>query len=161
MSPARRAAGGSGTVSPENTGANCNATSAPLLGAQNKKLPNPFAMHDGTVISTKAQWECRRNEIKADLEKYEIGPKQAPETATVVATLTGKALSVKVTTSSGSITLSSTVSGSGSCVAIGMNGNASIISGCIQVPFMHDKVVTYAGGTGTQKQSDPFYKVYP
>ena len=33
----------------ENSGANCNATAAALLGAQNKKLPNPFAMHDGTI----------------------------------------------------------------------------------------------------------------
>ena len=45
-------------------------------------------MHDGTVITTKAQWECRRNEIKEDLEKYEIGPKQEPPT--VAATLSGK-----------------------------------------------------------------------
>ena len=66
-----------GTPSAENTGANCNATSGALK--KNKKLPNPFAMHDGTIITTKAQWECRRNEVQADLEKYEIGPKQAPE----------------------------------------------------------------------------------
>ncbi len=65
-----------GTPSAENTGASCNATSGALK--KNMKLPNPFAMHDGTIITTKAQWECRRNEILKDLEKYEIGPKQAP-----------------------------------------------------------------------------------
>jgi hypothetical protein len=146
-----------GTPSAENAGASCNATSAGLK--KNMKLPNPFAMHDGTVITTKAQWECRRNEILKDLEKYEIGPKQAPPT--VAATLSGKTLTVKVTTSAGSLTLTSTVSGSGSCIAIGMNGNAGIISGCTQIPFMHDNVIAYAGGTGSQKSSDPFYKVYP
>jgi hypothetical protein len=152
-------AGGStpGTPSAENMGANCNATSGALK--KNMKLPNPFAMHDGTLITTKAQWECRRNEILKDLEKYEIGPKQAPPT--VAATLSGKTLSVKVTTSAGSITISSNVSGSGSCVAIGMNGAASIVSGCTQIPFMHDNVIAYAGGTGMQNKSDPFYKVYP
>ncbi len=146
-----------GTSSAENPGASCNATSGALK--KNTKLPNPFAMHDGTLITTKAQWECRRNEILKDLEKYEIGPKQAPPT--VAATLSGKTLSVKVTTSAGSITITSNVSGSGSCIAIGMNGNAGIISGCTQIPFMHDNVIAYAGGTGSQKNSDPFYKVYP
>ena len=153
--------GSTGDCATDFCGASCNATSGALLSAQNKKLPNPFAMHDGTLITTKAQWECRRAEIKADLEKYEIGPKQGAETATVAATLSGSNLSVKVTTSSGSITLTSAVSGSGSCVAIGMNGPSSIISGCTQVPFMHDNVIAYAGGTGSQNQSDPFYKVYP
>jgi hypothetical protein len=150
--------GGAGTPTGENSGANCNATAAALLGAQNKKLPNPFAMHDGTIISTKAQWECRRNEIKADLEKYEIGPKQEPPT--VAATLSGSNLSVKVTVGANSITLTSTISGSGSCVVIGMNGAAGIVSGCTQVPFKHDQVVTYTSSS-TQTQSDPFYKLYP
>jgi hypothetical protein len=153
--------GSTGTCTSDFCGASCNATSAALLSAQNKKLPNPFAMHAGTAITTKAQWECRRAEIKADIEKYEIGPKQGAETATVAATLSGSTLTVKVTTSSGSLTLTSAVSGSGSCVAIGMNGPASIISGCTQIPFMHDNVIAYNGGSGSQSQSDAFYKVYP
>jgi len=146
----------SGTASPENGGASCNVTSGALK--KNNKLPNPFAMHDGTLITTKAEWRCRRNEILKDLEKYEIGPKQAPPT--VQATLSGKMLSVKVTTSSGSLTLTSTISGSGSCVVIGMNSASSLVSGCTQVPFSHDQVVTYTSSS-TQTMSDPFYKVYP
>jgi len=146
-----------GTPSPENTGANCNATFAPLK--KNTKLPNPFAMHDGSIITSKAQWPCRRAEIKADIEKYEIGPK--PEPPTVQATLSGSNLSVKVTVGANSITLTSTVSGSGSCVVIGMNNTASIVSGCTQVPFKHDQVVGYNNGGGAQNQSDPFYKLYP
>jgi len=141
---------------PENTGAACTATAG--VTKANPKLPNPFAMHDGTVITTKAQWECRRNEIKKDLEKFEIGPKQEP--AMVKATLSGKMLSVVVTNSAGSLTLSSTVSGSGSCVAIGMNGASGILSGCTQIPFMHDQIVKYAQDS-TQSKSDPFYKLYP
>ena len=42
-----------------------------------------------------------------------------------------------------------------------MNGNASLISGCVQVPFMHDQVVGYDGGSGSHSQSDPYYQVYP
>jgi len=153
------ATGGAATGYPENTGANCVATAAPMLSAQSKFLPDPFAMHDGTRISTNAQWECRRNEIKKDIEKYEIGTK--PEPPTVAATYSGGKLSVVVTTSSGSITLTSTVSGSGSCVVIGMNATTGIVSGCTQVPFAHDQVVQYANGGSTQYQTDPFYKVYP
>src|SRR6185437_8887765 len=108
--------GSSGAV--ENSGSSCNPTAAALLSADNKKMPNPFAMHDGTIISSKSQWECRRNEIKADLEKYEIGPKQDPSTATVAATLSGKNLTVKITTSSGTMNLTSAITGSGSCVYI-------------------------------------------
>jgi hypothetical protein len=154
------AAGGSGVVtdSLENTGANCVGTAAPLLSAQSHFLPDPFAMHDGTRIATKAQWECRRNEIKKDLEKYEIGTK--PEPPTVAATYSGGKLNVVVTTSSGSITLTSTVTGTGSCVVIGMNSSTSLVSGCTQVPFAHDQVVKY-GSDSTQYQTDPFYKVYP
>ena len=64
----------------ENAGASCNSTAGALLSADNKKLPNPFVMHDGTMMTSKSQWECRRNEIKADLEKYEIYTKQDPGT---------------------------------------------------------------------------------
>ncbi|HEX7509529.1 MAG TPA: hypothetical protein VF550_22355 [Polyangia bacterium] len=154
------AAGGAGSGGgyTENSGAACNVTAAAMLSTKNPKLPNPFAKHDGTIISAKADWECRRNEIKKDLEKYEIGTK--PEPPTVAATLSGTKLSVVVTTSSGSITLSSTVSGSGSCVVIGMNATTSLVSGCTQVPFSHDQVVKYGSGS-TQYQTDPFYTVYP
>jgi hypothetical protein len=146
---------------PENSGSECDVMAGDL--EPNDNLPDPFAMNDGTRITTKAQWACRRNEIKKDIEKYEIGTK--PEPPMVEASLNGTTLNVEVTTSAGSLTLSSTVgsaSGAGPhCVAIGMNGNAASISGCIQVPFRHDQVVGYNGGSGSQSQGDPFYDVYP
>jgi hypothetical protein len=123
-------------------------------------MPNPFAMHDGTIISSKSQWECRRNEIKADLEKYEIGPKQGPSTATVAATLSGKNLTVKITTSSGTMNLTSAITGSGSCVYIVLDSATSMVSGCTTVPFTSSQVVK-SEQDSTQYQSDPFYKVYP
>ena len=142
----------------ENSGADCGASAGAMK--KNDKLPDPFAMHDGTRITTKAAWRCRRNEIKQDLEKYEIGPK--PDKPMVEASVSDGKLMVKVTTSAGSITLSSTVTAaSGSdCVAIGMNVKSSLVTGCVQVPFMHDQVVKYANDS-SRSQSDPFYKVYP
>jgi hypothetical protein len=71
---------------------------------------------------------------------------------------------VAVSTAAGSITLRSnvgTVAGDAAhCVAIGMNGNSSLINGCVQVPFMHDQVVTY-NQNGTINLNDPFYTLYP
>ena len=142
----------------ENAGAGCGATAAPLT--QNPKLPDPFTRHDGGRISSKAEWRCRRNEIKHDIEKYEIGSK--PGAAMVEASISNNQLNVRVTTTAGSITLTSSVTASGGsdCVAIGMNVPARLISGCVQIPFMHDQVVKYANNS-SRSQSDPFYDVYP
>jgi len=152
--------GSSGGVSSgENNFAGCMAAAGDMK--KNMKLPNPFMMHDGTIITTKAQWECRRAEIKADLEKYEIGPKQDPSTVTSLkATLSGKNLSVAITTAAGSMTLTSTVSGSGSCILIGLDSPQSLVTGCTSVPFTSSQVVK-SEQDSTQYQTDPFYKVYP
>jgi hypothetical protein len=40
-----------------------------------RPLPDPFVMNDGKRDTTFANWEKRRNQIKAAIEKYEIGPK--------------------------------------------------------------------------------------
>jgi len=153
-------AGAAPVGSVENSGSNCTVTAGALLSADNKDMPNPFAMHDGTIISTKAQYECRRNEVKADLEKYEIGPKQDPSTSTVKATLSGKTLTVNITTSSGTMSLTSAVTGSGSCVLITMDTAPSLVTGCTTVPFTSSQVVK-SEQDSTQYQTDPFYKVYP
>lgn len=155
------AGGGSGAASAENTGVgSCTASAGALLSADNKKLPNPFALHNGTVISTKAQWECRRQEIMQDIYKYEIGPKPDPSQTTVAATLSGKTLSVKVTSSSGSLTLTSAISGSGNCILITMDTAPSLVTGCTTVPFTSNQVVQNMQNSN-QYQSDPYYKVFP
>ena len=40
-----------------------------------RPLPDPFLMANGKRDTTFANWELRRNQIKAAIEKYEIGPK--------------------------------------------------------------------------------------
>jgi hypothetical protein len=143
---------------PENTGAFCAVTAGAYAG-DNPNLPNPFAMHDGTLISTMAEWTCRRNEIKKDIEEYEIGVK--PEPPQVAATFAGGTLSVVVTTAAGSITLTSNVTGTGSCVVIGMNGTSNLVNGCRQVPFSAGQVVQVSTGNSDQPPDDPYYTVYP
>lgn len=143
---------------PENTGAGCAVTAGPY-GGNNPNLPNPFAMNDGTIIGSRAEWACRRNEIKKDLEEYEIGVK--PEPPQVQATFANQTLSVVVTTDAGSITLTSNVSGAGSCVVIGMDGPSNLINGCRQVPFNAGQVVQVSTFNSDQPPDDPYYTVYP
>jgi hypothetical protein len=58
---------------PEHRGAGCDVT-AGEYGTDNPNLPNPFQMNDGTIISSMAEWDCRRAEIIKDLEEYEVSP---------------------------------------------------------------------------------------
>jgi hypothetical protein len=59
--------------------------------------PDPFVMTGGARITTKAQWTCRRAEIKAQVEEYESGPKPAVDKANVTGQFAGNQLTVGVT----------------------------------------------------------------
>lgn len=66
------------TYSQENSGSNC---AAPILKTYEaleivRPLPDPFEWSDGSGrIQGFSDWECRRNEIAAEIQKYEIGEK--------------------------------------------------------------------------------------
>ena len=154
----------------ENTGKECKKPQLPEPSNLKKvdKLPNPFEWSDGSgKITSLEEWKCRRAEIKAEIEKYEIGTK--PETAKVEATYNGGVLKVVVSDNGQSATLSSNLkvpSGSGPFpIIIGMNSptgslDSSIFSDFIQVPFLHDQVAKY-GMNGQKDTSATFYKMYP
>lgn len=59
-----------------NTGANYPAPTFPPFAQLPiiRPLPDPFVFADGTRDTSFSSWEKRRNEIKAAIEKYEIGP---------------------------------------------------------------------------------------
>src|SRR6185312_13806401 len=62
----------------ENTGARYPAPVFPSFAQLPivRPLPDPFASFDGSPRDSSIDsWEHRRNEIKAAIEKYEIGPK--------------------------------------------------------------------------------------
>ena len=152
----------------ENTGVNCES---PPLPAPNELsnyplLPDPFAWADGSGrVSNFDDWECRRNEIKAEIEHYEIGTRP-PKPVDISATFSNNTLTVSVTENGKTLTLSSNVvvpSGEGPFpIIIGMNSPtgslpSSLFEGVIQVPFMHNQVTTYYD----YKNSDPFFELYP
>lgn len=151
----------------ENRGASCTKPT-PKLQTSNKAFPDPFQWSSGTGrVSTCDEWSCRRNEIKTEVEYYEIGEKPNPP-SNVTATYSGGTLTVKVTENGQTLTLTSSFtvpSGTGPFpVMIGMGGFGGIqdqLSGIIQLTFNHDQVVTYNAGSGSRNLSDPFYKLYP
>src|SRR6185295_14892592 len=61
----------------ENGGAGCAAPALPpleQLPAQ-PSLPDPFLSTNGQRITTRGEWACRRAEIAAQVQEYELGPK--------------------------------------------------------------------------------------
>jgi hypothetical protein len=65
----------------ENTGEDCEVTTTfpsfndlPTI----ENFPDPFLMEDGSRISTKAQWSCRRAEISNQIQYWELGTKPGP-----------------------------------------------------------------------------------
>jgi hypothetical protein len=61
----------------ENGGAACPPPPLPPLEglAPISALPDPFLASSGQRITSKADWTCRRAEIRAQVEHYELGPK--------------------------------------------------------------------------------------
>jgi len=82
----------------EDDGVGCTVAALPDAGAltTNAKLPDPFKKLDGTRMTTKAEWRCRRQEIKKLAEKFAFGTKPGkPET--LMGTVAGTTITIKVT----------------------------------------------------------------
>lgn len=154
----------------ENTGAACTAPPLPAVSQLTSyaMLPDPFAWSDGSGrVSSFSDWTCRRNEIRQEIERYEIGIKPS-KPANITATYTGGTLTVRVTENGQTLLLTSRVTmptGTGPFpVVIGMNAPtgqlpANLFNGVIQIPFNHDQVAKYT--QGDRDASYPFFKLYP
>ncbi len=141
----------------ENTGTNCPPPPLPPLGSLPlvQPLPDPFLFANGSGRSTNfVDWECRRNEIKAQIENYEIGTKPAVNPTNITASYTNGTLTVKVTIGTNTLTLTSPVtlpSGTGPFPAvIGMkrpNGsnpsNFFTTRNFAQIPYLQKQLTTY------------------
>lgn len=147
----------------ENTGASCSATPGPLV--YHEDLTDPFEFTNGGRVSTFEDWKCRRNEIKTDIEEYEIGYRPV-KPSDITASYSGGTLTVTVRENGKTLTLTSNFSlpsGSGPHpIVIGMNSgtgtlSSGLFSGVVQVPFMHNQVTTY----NSKSNNDPFYQMYP
>ncbi|HEX3470506.1 MAG TPA: hypothetical protein VHT28_04925 [Silvibacterium sp.] len=102
----------------ENTGAHYRTPNFPTFAQLPiiRPLPDPFQFSDGWRDPSFQNWERRRNEIKAAIEKYEIGPKPDCSDCTITSTYTPPAagsntgsLAVVVTRNGKSLTLNERV----------------------------------------------------
>jgi hypothetical protein len=82
----------------EHGGADCAIAELPSADALSafEKHHDPFVMLDGSRITKKTEWRCRRAEIKAQLEQYEAGPKPTVAPEDVSASFAGDTLSITV-----------------------------------------------------------------
>jgi hypothetical protein len=153
-----------------------------------RPLTDPFRFADGTRDTSFSSWERRRNEIKAAIERYEIGPKPDCSDCTITASYTPPPagstakgiLTVVVTRNGRSLTLTSGVyiptgMGSGPFPALiamtffasssGANPGslpASVITSrpIATVDFVHNNVTSLSFGN-VNHSADPFYRLYP
>ncbi len=154
----------------ENTGVDCTKPPLPAFADLPIVMPltDPFEWSDGNGrISSFEDWCCRRAEIGAEIEHYEIGPKPVrPDTIT--ASYSGGTLTVNVTENGKTLTLTSQVTipeGTGPFPAvIGMNSGTGGLPVDIfsnrkiaTIAYMHDQVVTY----NNKSKTDPYFKLYP
>jgi hypothetical protein len=180
----------------ENTGARHRAPDFPAFERLPiiRPLPDPFeffspARHEPDRDTRFTSWERRRNEIKAAVEKYEIGPKPDCSDCTITANYVPPApgvegargvLTVVVTRNGKSLTLTSGVylptgMGDGPFPAMiamtffarptGANPGslpASVFASrpIATVDFVHNQVTAYAFGAADHS-NDPFYQLYP
>lgn len=178
----------------ENTGAHYPTPTFPSFDQLPivRPLPDPFVFfsngrHQDDRDTRFSSWERRRNEIKASIEKYEIGPKPDCSDCTITANYAPPAsegakgvLTVNVTRNGKSLTLTSGVyiptgMGEGPFPAlIAMTFFASptganpgslprdlITSRPIAtVDFVHNQVTAYSFGAADHS-NDPFYQLYP
>jgi hypothetical protein len=178
----------------ENTGARYAVPNFPSFDQLPiiRPLTDPFAFfrrgrHEPDRDTKFASWERRRNEIKAAIEQYEIGPKpdcsDCTITATYVPPVAGTAgargvLTVVVTRNGKSLTLTSGVfiptgMGDGPFPALipmtffprptGANPGslpADLITSrpIATVDFVHNQVTAFGGA---DHSVDPFYQLYP
>lgn len=155
-------------ASVEDEGADCAVSGLPDLGSlpTNAKLPEPFRKLNGTTISTKADWRCRRAEIRELAEKFVYGEKPA-KPATVTGTVSNTTITVNVNHNGRSASFSARVelpSGSGPFPAVvvvgGFGADTATIKAAGAAVISYDPLAVGREGTPRNNKQGAFYSIY-
>ncbi|WP_430623908.1 carbohydrate binding domain-containing protein [Marinimicrobium locisalis] len=153
----------------ENSGSHCNIPALPSYNQLTtiNGLPDPFRTIDGTDITSADDWTCRRAEISAQLQRYELGEKPAP-TATVSGSGNGSSITVNVQDNGGSISFSANISlpngGQPPYPAVIGMGGSSLNNdrlrnqGVAVITFPNNDIASQAGGNA--RGQGKFYDLY-
>ncbi|MBD3002633.1 cellulose-binding protein [Streptomyces sp. 5-10] len=149
----------------EDDGADC-AAPEPGAGTANSKLPDPFTKLDGTRVTAKSDWRCRRAEIKKLAERFVYGEKHT-KPASVTGTVSGTSITVNVTDQGRSSSFSAKVelpSGSGPFPAVvvlgGFGADTATIKASGAAVISYDPLAVGREGTPRNNKQGAFYSVY-
>lgn len=136
-----------------------SASGLPSIAA----LPDPFKKIDGTRMTKKSEWTCRREEIGAQLEKYVYGEKpRNPEK--VVGSMSGNTLTVTVTdkgkTASFTVTISKPA-GTGPFAAVIGYGGGNLGNSYSSLPVATINFTPFTlASEGSGRGKGVFYDLY-
>jgi hypothetical protein len=149
----------------EDDGANC-AVTLPGSLTSNSRLPDPFRKLDGTRISTKSDWRCRRAEIKRMAERYVYGEKPVKPTS-VTGTVSSTNITVNVSQNGRSASFSASVqlpSGTGPFPAVivlgGFGADTATIRSAGAAVINYDPLAVGREGTPRNNKQGAFYTLY-
>jgi hypothetical protein len=149
----------------EDEGADCPVATSSTIN--NSQLPDPFTRLDGTRISSRSDWRCRRAEIRELAERYVYGQKPA-KPATVTGTVTSSSITVNVSDSGRSASFSAKVqlptTGSAPYPAVfvvgGFGADTATIRAAGAAVISYDPLAVGKEGTARTNKQGAFYTLY-
>jgi hypothetical protein len=161
--PARAAVAAAAPV--EDEGVDC-PVSLPGSSPANSRLPDPFQKLNGSRITAKSDWRCRREEIKKLAERSVYGAKPG-KPASVTGTVSSTSITVNVSDQGRSSSFSASVqlpSGSGPFPAVvvvgGFGADTATIRAAGVAVINYDPMVVGREGTPRNNKQGAFYSIY-
>ena len=148
----------------EDDGADCVVPNPTTTN--NSKLPDPFTKIDGTRVTTKSDWRCRREEIKKMAESYVYGEKHG-KPSSVTGTVSNTNITVNVSDQGRTASFSASVqlpSGSGPFPAVvvlgGLGADTSTILSSGAAIINYDPLAVGKEGTPRNNKQGAYYTIY-
>jgi hypothetical protein len=145
-------------------GADCSVASTDPPA--NSLLPDPFNKLNGTRITAKSDWRCRRAEIK-ELAERTIYGRKPPKPSSVTGTVTSSSVSVNVSDQGRSSSFSASVSlpsGTGPFPVVivvgGLGADTTTIKSSGVAVINYDPIAVGKEGTPRNAKSGAFYSIY-
>jgi hypothetical protein len=143
-----------GRCATESCGTGCATPSLPDYASlvSNPMLPDPFQMVSGSRITSKSQWECRRAEIGAQLQTYELGQKNPITPPSVTGTFASGKITVNVGSNSFTATITLPSTGSApypALISISSSALPSLTAMGVALITVDPEVFAKSGSRGT------------
>ncbi|MEV6447500.1 cellulose binding domain-containing protein [Amycolatopsis sp. NPDC051716] len=149
----------------EDDGADC-PVSLPASFPATAKLPDPFTKLDGSRVTAKSDWRCRREEIKKLAERTIYGQKPA-KPASVTGSVSATNITVNVSENGRSASFSAGVqlpSGTGPFPAVfvvgGFGADTATIRASGAAVISYDPLAVGKEGTPRNNKQGAFYSIY-